>query len=235
MIEVTEHTRKKLLELHRDRGIMLEGNVLKLMDAGDDEDFQQYLVDAIKKDKDTRRKRLDITKKIQSQNTELAKSQKENDRVNRQLTKALEEADISHKKTMKARDEAIKAKDEAEASKIESQHQKRKAENARKESENAREEAENAKKVAENDLEMIQKKTQFELIGTIVKVALLVIIGVGTTTTAIYVVSLIMGLDTTNVFTTWSNIISILLTNSFSIVGTIMGVKYATEEKNNKG
>ena len=30
---------------------------------------------------------------------------------------------------------------------------------------------------------------------------------------------------------TWSNIIGILLTNAFSIVGTIMEVKYASEKK----
>lgn len=30
---------------------------------------------------------------------------------------------------------------------------------------------------------------------------------------------------------TWSNMFSILLTNSFSIIGTIMGVKYASEER----
>ena len=30
---------------------------------------------------------------------------------------------------------------------------------------------------------------------------------------------------------TWSNMLSILLTNAFSIVGTLMGVKYASENK----
>ena len=30
---------------------------------------------------------------------------------------------------------------------------------------------------------------------------------------------------------TWSNMFGILLTNAFSIVGTIMGVKYASEKK----
>ena len=85
--------------------------------------------------------------------------------------------------------------------------------------------------MALNDLELEQKKTQFELIGTIVKVALWIILGVGVTTTLIYVFALMSGADTTNIFTTWSNIIGILLTNAFSIVGTIMGVKYASEKK----
>ena len=94
----------------------------------------------------------------------------------------------------------------------------------------ARAEAENAKVNAENNLELIQKKSQFELIGTIVKVALWVILGVGLTTTIMFLVALFTGVDTTIVGSTWSNIIGILLTNSFSIVGTIMGVKYASEK-----
>ena len=220
MIEITDYTKSKLLELKEVKGITLEGNILKLIDAGDDEVFKDYLDESIKKDKDTRRRRLDITKKIQSQNNELSKSQKENDRVNRQLNKALKETDIFYRG-------AIKAKDDAESSKIEALHQKRKAENARKESEKAREEAENAKKVAETDLEIIQKKSQFELIGTIVKVALYIILGVGLVTTALYLVVLFNGMDSTIIGSTWTNIISILLTNSFSIIGTIMGVKYA--------
>ena len=87
------------------------------------------------------------------------------------------------------------------------------------------------KKIAENDLELMQKKTQFELIGTIVKVALWVILGVGGVTTAMYILALSAGLDTTVIGSTWSNIIGILLTNAFSIVGTIMGVKYASEKR----
>ena len=94
----------------------------------------------------------------------------------------------------------------------------------------ARAEAENAKNNAENDLELIQKKSQFELIGTIVKVALWVIMGVGVTTTLMFLIALFAGVDTSVVGSTWSNIIGILLTNAFSIVGTIMGVKYASEK-----
>ena len=91
-------------------------------------------------------------------------------------------------------------------------------------------EAENAKTHAENDLELIQKKSQFELIGTIVKVALWVIMGVGITTTIMFLIALFAGVDTSVIGSTWSNIIGILLTNAFSIVGTIMGVKYASEK-----
>jgi hypothetical protein len=75
---------------------------------------------------------------------------------------------------------------------------------------------------------LIQKRTQFELVGSIVRVALQIIVGVGVTTTALYAMALFQGLDTTLLGSTWSNMFSILLTNSFSIIGTIMGVKYAS-------
>jgi len=221
MIKVDKHTRKVLIDLHKNKNVSLEGNILKVIDPDGDEEFAAYIKDSIDKDKDNRRRRLEITKQVQSQNKELYRSQKENDRVNRQLTKALDEAEESKQSAIKAKDEAIKAKDEAEASKIEALHQKRKADKARVE-------AENAKTVAENDLELLQKKTQFELIGTIVRVALWVILGVGVVTTLIYILALATNLDTTVIGSTWSNIIGILLTNAFSIVGTIMGVKYAS-------
>ena len=38
-------------------------------------------------------------------------------------------------------------------------------------------------------------------------------------------------MDTDIIGSTWSNMFGILLTNSFSIIGTIMGVKYATDNK----
>jgi hypothetical protein len=79
----------------------------------------------------------------------------------------------------------------------------------------------------------MQKKSQTELIGTIVKVALLVIISVGVITTIMYGIAMMTGKDTQIIGSTWSNMFGILLTNAFSIVGTIMGVKYASENKNN--
>jgi hypothetical protein len=91
--------------------------------------------------------------------------------------------------------------------------------------------AEAAKESALNDLDVLQKKTQTELIGTIVKVALYVIIGVGFISTVMYVFAIISKTDTQVISSTWSNILGILLTNAFSIVGTIMGVKYATNQK----
>ena len=88
-----------------------------------------------------------------------------------------------------------------------------------------------AKEAAEADLDLLQKKTQTELIGTIVRVALWIVVGVGVTTTLIYAIAILTGVDTTLIGNTWSNMFGILLTNSFSIIGTIMGVKYATEKQ----
>ena len=92
-------------------------------------------------------------------------------------------------------------------------------------------EAEKLRDEAVEDLDTLQKRTQFELIGLIVRVALIVIVGVGITTTILYTTAIMMGKDTTLLGNAWSNLFGILLTNSFSIIGTIMGVKYATEKK----
>jgi hypothetical protein len=223
MIKIDKKTKDQLLEMFKTKKISLEGNILKVIDPDGDEEFAKYIKESIEKDKDNRRKRLDINKQVQIQNNDLIKSEKENDRVNKQLTKALEEAEISSKEAIASKDEAIKAKDEAEAAKNE-------AELARQEAEHSKQEAINAKNAAESDLELMQKKTQFELMGTIVKVALWVILGVGVVTTGVYLIAMYSGIDTAVIASTWSNIIGILLTNSFSIIGTIMGVKYASEK-----
>jgi methyl-accepting chemotaxis protein len=86
------------------------------------------------------------------------------------------------------------------------------------------------KNAALNDLDTMIKKSQSELIKVIVKCALAVIIGVGVVTTCLYWVAMFTGKDTQIIGSTWSNMFSVLLTNAFSIVGTIMGIKYATQE-----
>ena len=86
------------------------------------------------------------------------------------------------------------------------------------------------KDAALNDLDVVMKKSQSELIKTIVKVALGVIVGVGLVTTVLYWMAMLTGKDTQIIGSTWSNMFSVLLTNAFSIVGTIMGIKYATQD-----
>ena len=189
MIEITEHTRNVLLEVAKKKKIYVEGNFLKLLKApkGDTE-FEEYLTVCKDKDSTARKKRLSVTKQVQSQNKELEKAAKENEQLLLDLQVALDEAKEAEKEAQKLRDEAVE------------------------------------------DLDMFQKRTQFELIGLIVKVALIIIIGVGVTTTLLYSVAMLAGEDTTLLGNAWSNMFGILLTNSFSIIGTIMGVKYATDK-----
>lgn len=222
--KVDKETKEDLLELYKTRNIYLEGNILKLIDSDGDDEFEEYLQESIKKDKSSRRKRLEITKQIQLQNKELTSLNIENESVNKQLKKALEEAETS-------RNLAIESKEEADLARIEAENARVEAENARVEAEKARIDAESAKEVAVNNLELEQRKKQFELIGRIVSVAIWIIVGVGLTTTLMYMLTLLSGNDPTEIFKTWTNIISILLTNAFSIVGTIMGVKYANSKK----
>lgn len=224
MIKLDKKTKDQLINLYKTKKIALEGNILKLIDPDGDPELESYLKETTEKDKDTRRKRLEVTRKVQSQNNDLVKWKEENEKIQIELKESLQKTENSMR-------EMEFLKEEAEFARLEAERLKEEADSARLDAEISKQEAINAKNVAETDLELIQKKTQFELIGTIVKVALWVILGVGGVTTAMYILALSAGLDTTVIGSTWSNIIGILLTNAFSIVGTIMGVKYASEKK----
>lgn len=197
------------------RNIYLEGNIIKLIES-DDEDFTQYLAEALSRDKENRKRRLDVTKQIQGQNSELLQQRTENERLMIELRETLTEMEES--------------KSQIECQNSELVQWKEKNEIIGEELKEALENAEKAKDIAETDLDMLQKRTQFELIGTIVKVALYVIIGVGAVTTVMYSIALFANKDTQIIGSTWSNMFGILLTNAFSIIGTIMGVKYASEK-----
>jgi methyl-accepting chemotaxis protein len=88
------------------------------------------------------------------------------------------------------------------------------------------------KNTALNDLDSTLKKSQNEMIKIIVKSALGVILSVGVITTIMYSFAILSNKDTQIIGSTWSNMFSVLLTNAFSIVGTIMGIKYATGDDN---
>ena len=220
-MKIQKSTRDILLEIAKHKRVYVEGNFLKLIEPEEgDEEFEEYLKLCKEKDSTSRRKRLEVTKQVQKQNSELEKAQKENKRVNRQLEKALNEAIDSAEQSKKSKEEAEKAKEELE---VALQH----AEQSKEEAHKLKAEAELAKEVAETDLSLLQKKTQTELMGNIVRVALWVIMGVGFVTTGLYVFVLLLGHDSKIIESTWSNLFGILLTNSFSIIGTIMGVKHA--------
>lgn len=196
-MKVTPEVKKVLLSFAKEKKVYLEGNILKILKAEDgDTEFQKYLDTCKEKDTTARKKRLQVTKQVQSQNKDLVAKQEENDSLMEELQAALEEAKVSEQEAEKARAEAEKLRDDAV-----------------------------------EDLELMQKRSQFELIGLIVRMALIVICGVGVITTIMYGVALTSGQDTQIIGSTWSNMFGILLTNAFSIVGTIMGVKYASEKE----
>lgn len=223
MIKLTQDIKKSLIEISETKNLFLEGNIIKLIDSEDDNEFSDYLKKCSEKDIANRKKRLEITKQIQTQNKDLSQLNTENQRIMEELQKTLEDVENSKNHIELQNRELLAWKEDNERISLELRDEMVKSEQARME-------AEKAKQNAENDLDVLQKKTQFELINTIVKVALYVIIGVGLTTTALYCVAIFTGQDTQIIGSTWSNMFGILLTNAFSIVGTIMGVKYAAEK-----
>ena len=223
MIRLDQNSEDNLIKLFESKNIGLEGNVIKLIES-DNDSFKDYLKKCTDKDKDSRRKRLEITKKIQLQNNELSDLNEQNQKMMEDLQSTLKEAEEQKVKIETQNGELIDWREENE--KIQQELQKEMIK-----SESARIRAEEAKTNALNDLDILQKKNQTELISTIVRVALYIIVGVGIVTTGVYVFTLVMGKDTQVISSAWSNIFGILLTNAFSIVGTIMGIKYATDNK----
>jgi len=196
-MDVKKICRDELLKLANEKRIYLEGNILKVISANDgDSEFIEYLNICRNRDKDSRIKRLSVTKQVQKQNKELVAKQNETDSLMIELQNALDSAQKAEEEANKLREVAEKSKDKAL-----------------------------------EDLDLIQKKSQFKLIGTIVRVALFVILGVGILTTVMYGMAIMYDKETQIIGSTWSNMFGILLTNAFSIVGTIMGVKYASEKE----
>ena len=222
MINLDKQAKEQLLSLYETKKIGLEGNILRLFDVEGDEEFEKYIIKCIEEDKNTRRIRLSITKTIQSQNNELNELNKENIRILSELNDTLETVE-SDKLTYEVQNK------ELNDWKLENIRLTEELKNEMVKSEQARISAETAKENAENDLDIIQKRNQTELISIIVKVALWMIIGVGIITTVVYIITLIMDKDTQVISAAWANMFGILLTNAFSIVGTIMGIKYASK------
>ena len=114
-MKIQKSTRDILLEIAKHKRVYVEGNFLKLIEPEEgDEEFEEYLKLCKEKDSTSRRKRLEVTKQVQKQNSELEKAQKENKRVNRQLEKALNEAIDSAEQSKKSKEEAETAKEELE-------------------------------------------------------------------------------------------------------------------------
>jgi hypothetical protein len=173
-MKLPREVQQELINLAQEKGIFLEGNVLKVLES-DNDTFEVYLNEASSKDSETRKKRLEIMKQIQEQNKELERTQ-----------------------------EKLK---------------------------NALIIAEDAKAAAEQDLDLLRKRTQFQLMRRVVGIALGLVISVGLITTALYVTAIALDKDTEVIGNAWTSTLGILLTNSFSIIGTVMGIKYASGEK----
>ena len=186
MIKLSNDSKKQFIEYCKTKGVCLEGNILKVLDKSDDPEWESYVNDAIEKDSEVRKKRLEMTKDVQAKNLELVKWKNENEKINAELKEALESA-------------------------------------------------EKAKESAVSDLDLLQKRTQYHLIETIVKVSLWIVCAVGVVTTVMFSITLLMGTENKIVESMWSNMFGILLTNCFSIIGTIMGVKYASENGKKSG
>lgn len=224
MISPDKNTKRQLIDIKNQKEICLEGNILKLFSSNNDKEFEDYLNFCKDKDKENRKKRLEITKKVQEQNVKLSHLNDENQAMMGDLQSKINEIEdarltfeVQNRELNEWKLDNLRLTEELKTEMIKA--------------EQARISAEQAKQNAENDLDLLQKKTQNELISTIVRVALYIIVGVGFITTGVYVFTMIMGKDTQVISAAWSNIFGILLTNAFSIVGTIMGIKYATENK----
>lgn len=223
MIHFNEESKNELIELYNTKSIGLEGNILRLIDTENDERFKEYIDKCILNDKESRRIRLSITKDIQSKNNELNELNAENERILKELQETLQTVE-SDKMTYEVQNR------ELNEWKLDNLRLTEELKHEMVKAEQAKAEAEQAKEHAENDLDLIQKRNQTELISIIVRVALWMIIGVGIITTGVYIVTLAMGKDTQIISSAWANMFGILLTNAFSIVGTIMGIKYASKE-----
>jgi len=190
-IKFSKSSTDQLIELSK-HNIRIEGNLLKIIDTSDNKELESYIKECIEKDIEIRKKRLEITRKVQDQNKELIDWKEKNELIKIDLEKALDNAN---------KQKAL---------------------------------AEKAKNNAEEDLDLLVRKNQNELVNKIVSTSLIVILGVGLITSVLYFYTIITGNENQIIESSWANMFSILLTNSFSIIGTIMGVKHMQTYNENK-
>ena len=105
-MKLNKETRKQLLEVFKEKRISLEGNILKIIDADGDQEFQDYINQSIEKDKENRRKRLDITRQVQTQNNELVKWKEENEKIQEELRLSLTQSEQAMIEAQRLKDHA---------------------------------------------------------------------------------------------------------------------------------
>jgi hypothetical protein len=178
--------------------------------------------------KDTRDSLLEVSKKkvyLEGNILKVIKAEPNDKEFNEYLSVCIEKDSTSRRKRLDVTKQVQNQNKELIKSQEDNQHLMDDlksalgdAEKSKLEAVIAKAEAEKLRDAAVEDLDTLQKKAQFELIGVIVRVALLVIIGVGLITTGLYSTALFMGMDTTLLGNAWTNMFGILLTNSFSII-----------------
>jgi len=84
----------------KSKKVYIEGNFTKLLKDSLDADVVAYISECKDKDKQSRRKRLDVTKQVQKQNSELAEAAVVKEALVLELQNALDDAE-------KLRDEAV--------------------------------------------------------------------------------------------------------------------------------
>ena len=88
-----------LITLSQKNKIYLEGNILKVLDAGGSRSYRAYLERAVAVDSEKREKRLQVSKRVQAANAELVKIKDDLELSQEELKEALQ-------KTEGAREEA---------------------------------------------------------------------------------------------------------------------------------
>ena len=100
-MKISSQSRDLLLSLAKEKKVFLEGNLLKVIKAdAKDTEFAEYLKACKNRDNTARKKRLEVTKQVQSQNKELANAAAANEKLMEELQVALGDAE-------KLRDEAV--------------------------------------------------------------------------------------------------------------------------------
>ena len=89
---LSNDTAVQLLTLWKTKKVGLEGNILKVIQTKDEE-FQKYIDEAKQRDNDQRRKRLEVTKQVQSQNKDLIESQADREKLMIELQESLAQSE----------------------------------------------------------------------------------------------------------------------------------------------
>ena len=130
--------------------------------------------------------------------------------------------DIKSKERVELTQEALNQKTELEKAhkKIKQQYELLKKEKAKVEDDVC---------TLEKNLKVLREKNQLKIMNNVVNICLRIIIGIGVSCSLILVFMLFFGKQSDLVESTWSQSILLMLSNSFSIIATIQGVKSIKE------